>query len=229
MLNGFGRVSKAALLVGVSLGATAPAIWGQAQTETPLQRQLKRFDLGVSGIGVFTGSSSGENYATSSPRPDQAQSLTQSPSNTLGALVTLRYTKSPLLGAEFNYTYARYTEDFSAILPGGVQTNVSEYSVGYVAHGPALTSFAIRPFASVGAGSTAFTPTPFGGQGLLEQARATYYYAAGIEAPIYGQHLSVRGQVRQAFFLAPDFGANYLTIKQHTSTFEPAFGFVLHY
>ena len=81
----------------------------------------------------------------------------------------------------------------------------------------------------MGAGTTGFNPTPFGGQGLLQQYRANYYYAVGAEAPIYGPHLSIRAQVRQSFYLAPDFGANYLTIKQRTNTFEPGFGFVLRY
>ena len=99
MWNGFGRVSKWMVLAGFLVGAATPALWGQAQTETPLFRQLHRFDLGLSGIGIFTGSTTGQNYATTTPTPAQAQTVTQTPSNTLGALLTIRYTHSPLVGS----------------------------------------------------------------------------------------------------------------------------------
>ena len=46
---------------------------------------------------------------------------------------------------------------------------------------------------------------------------------------LYEGHVGLRAQVRQAFFLAPDFGQNYLTIKQRTSSFEPAIGIYLHF
>src|SRR6185312_10864924 len=94
-------------------------------------------------------------------------------SNTLGALVTLRYTISPLIGFEGNYGYARYTENFTpfgATATAGVQTNAAEYTLGYVAHPPTLLG--VHPFAAVGLGSIAFRPTPFGGQQLNTQARA---------------------------------------------------------
>lgn len=229
MWNVFRRALLSGLPLATALAIPAPQLQAQAVVDTPLQRQLHRLDLGISGIGLFNGSTSGVNYANTNPRPAQAQVLTQSTSNTLGALVTLRYTYRPLIGAEINYGYARYNQTYSAVL-SGVQTNVNEYTVGYVAHGPELLGFGIKPFGAVGAGATAFTPTTFGGQGLREQARATYYYAVGVEAPVaFEGHVGIRAQVRQAFFIAPDFGQNYLTIKQRTSTFEPAIGIVFRY
>lgn len=221
-------VLRSGLTLALPLCISLPHLHAQAEVETVLQHQLHRMDFGLAGIGNFTGDTSGTSYATSNPPPAQAQAITLSPSNTLGALATVRYTKSPLLGAEFNYSYARYTENFSNI--GGVQTNVSEFTLGYVAHGPELLGFGIKPFGAVGLGSTAFTPTPFGGLGLREQARATYYYAVGAEAPLlFEGHIGLRAQVRQTFFLAPDYGQNYLTIKQRTSTFEPGIGVYLHF
>jgi hypothetical protein len=173
----------------------------------------------------------------------QNVTLTQDASNTLGALVTLRYTKSPLLGAEFNYGYARYTENFTntpfpgctpstsvtgcVYLPGGAQTKANEFTIGYVAHGPQLLG--IQSFASVGLGSMAFTPTTFGGQGLQERARAAYYYSIGGEMPVLSNHFGIRVQWRQVFFKAPDFGENYLTINKRTFTSEPGVGFYLHF
>ena len=200
--------------------AAAPVAHAQATSgNTELNKHLARLDFAASGIGSFTKAVSGTNY--------QGVHLTQDGSNTFGALVTLRYTKSPYMGLEFNYTYARYTQNFSQYIVGGAQTNASEYSFGYVAH-PPHQLFTTKPFIAGGAGTTAFRPTPGGGQGLKEQARMTYYYAAGIEKDVT-EHFAVRAQIRQTFFKAPDFGQNYLTIQQHTWTFEPGFGFVLHF
>ncbi len=198
----------------------APVAHAQATSGNPaLEKQLSRIDFAASGIGSFTKGVTGTNYL--------GVKLTQDGSNTFGALVTIRYTVSPYLGGEFNYTYARYTQNFSQYIVGGAQTNASEYSVGYVAH-PPHPIFGAKPFIAGGAGSTAFRPTPGGGQGLKAQARMTYYYAVGVEKDLT-PHFGVRAQIRQSFFKAPDFGQNYLTIQQHTWTFEPGFGFVLRF
>jgi hypothetical protein len=193
----------------------------QAQV-TFLSRQLDRLDVGVGGAAVFTKSVSGNNT--------QDLPVSLDASTTLGALVQVRYTKSPLLGAEFNYSYARFTENFSGSpfgsaastsTPFGVQTNASEYTVGYVAHLPSLLGF--QPFAGGGGGATAFKPTPMGGQGLPERARASYYYDVGVEDQ-FTRFFGVRAQFRQVFYKAPDFGQNYLTINQQTVTTEPTIG-----
>jgi len=197
---------------------SAPAAHAQAATVTNLDRHLSRLDLGVTAVGQITGDVSGTNYLN--------QSVIQKASTTVGVHVALRYTKSPFLGFEANYTQARYTENYSNNVPGGVQTKASEYSFGYVAHLPTLIG--LKPFAAVGAGSIAFRPTAGGGQGLLPQARAAYYYNVGVDAPVF-PHMGLRVSARQAFFKAPDFGANYLTINQHTSTFEPSVGFYLKF
>jgi opacity protein-like surface antigen len=198
----------------------APAIHAQAASgNTELDKHLSRIDFAASGIGIFTKTVSGTNY--------QGVKLTQDGSTTLGALVTLRYTVSPYIGGEFNYTYARFTQNFSQYFNGGVQQNASEYSLGYVAH-PPHEFFTTKPFVAGGLGSTAFRPTPGGGQGLKTQARMTYYYAIGVEKDLT-EHFGVRAQLRQTFYKAPDFGQNYLTIQQQTFTIEPGFGFVAHF
>lgn len=224
---------------GLVLGAmllTPSAMVAQAAPETPLDRQLAKVDLAVSGVGEFTKSVSGTNYA--------GISFTQKPSNTLGALVTVRYTAKPLVGFELNYGYVRYTENFTnynplppdgtggvlkqGYLPGGAQTNGDEYSVGYVAHGPTLLGY--RSFGSVGVGSLVFKPTTYGGQELPQQVRALYYYDVGLEGNVLGsQHFGVRAQFRQTFFSAPDFGQNYLQIRKSTFTTEPAIGFFVRF
>lgn len=208
------------------------AVEAQAQDESPtiptaLQAQLSRLDFGINGVGIFNKSSSGNVQNTTQP----GGTLNIQPGNTLGVLLTLRYIAKPLVGFEFNYGYSRYTQKFTGVsgTPGvfGVQNNAKEYTVGYVAHTPQL--FGVNPFVAVGAGSTAFRPTTNGGQGLLTQARATYYYAIGAETTFGSPHFGLRAQFRQAFFKAPDFGANYLRIEQHTSTFEPGVGFFIRF
>lgn len=198
-------------LLATLAGSTAK---GQTPT-TALQHQLSRIDIGVSGVGEFNRDSSGTVTVNAQPTP-----LTLSPGNTLGALVTVRYTKAPLVGLEINYGYARYTQNFNTI--GGVQQNASEYTLGYVAHTPAL--FGVHPFVAGGGGAMVFRPTPRGGLGLQSQVRGAFYYAVGAETTVLSPHFGVRAQLRQVFFTAPDFYANYLSIEKHTSTIQPGIG-----
>lgn len=204
-------------------GITAKAQIAQSPT---LDRQLSRIDLGVLGSGFLNKDSNGTAIVNAKPT-----SINLHPSNTLGALITVRYVKAPLLGFEFNYGYARYNDTFRPFgsqPSAGVQQNASEYTLGYVAHAP-KPIFGLSPFVAVGAGTTEFRPTPNGGQQLLPQARATYYYSVGAETTMLSPHFGVRAQFRQAFFKAPDFETNYLTIQQHTSSIEPAIGFFLRF
>jgi hypothetical protein len=198
----------------------------QATSGNPtLDRHLSRLDLAINGIGSFTKDTSGTN--------NLGVKVNQVPGSTLGALITVRYTKSPYFGLEFNYTYSRYTQKFrdstgaDIYFPGGIQNNASEYSFGYVIH-PPREFFGAKPFLSLGAGTTAFRPTTAGGQGLYSRARMTYFYAVGLEKEIT-PHFGLRGQLRQTFYKAPDFGQNLLTLQQQTWTIEPGAGFVIHF
>jgi hypothetical protein len=213
---------------------TAAGSIAQAQTisQNPaLDKQLSRIDLGVTAVGIFNRDSNG--HATVGGVANTPVNL--SPGNTAGAMVTLRYVISPLIGFEGNYGYARYTDTFTpfGVQPAGapnagVQQNASEYTLGYVAH-TRKQYFGVTPFASAGLGTIVFRPTPGGGEALPEQARAAYYFTAGAETTVLSPHFGVRAMYRQVFFLAPDFETNYLTIKQRTSTVEPGFGFFLRF
>lgn len=195
-----------------------------------MSRQLSRLDFSLNGMGNFRSDVSGTNY--------QGYTIGQTTTNGLGGLFTLRYTKSALVGLEFNYSFVRYSERFSSNAPPNnpansfdsplnVQTRASEYTFGYVAHGPTLLG--VRPFGAVGLGTMAFYPTKFAGSGLPTQARATYYYALGVDAPLVTDRFGVRAQFREHFLLAPDFGQNYLTIKERTTAIEPAIGLYLRF
>jgi hypothetical protein len=211
-------------LLPIAAGSTAKA---QISQNPALDRQLSRIDLAVTASGVFNQSSSG--FATVNGHQNTLVNL--SPGNTGGAVVTLRYVVSPLIGFEGNYGYARYTDTFTPFGSqpiGGVQQNASEYSFGYVAH-TRKQYFGVTPFASAGAGTIVFRPTPGGGLALPEQARAAYYFSIGAETTVLSPHFGIRAQYRQVFFKAPDFLTNYLTIQQRTSTYEPGFGFFLRF
>lgn len=215
------------VLAAALLGSFVSAGAQQTPPPTFLDKQLARMDLGISGAGLFTPTVSGPvNPKGVAPVGDDF--LTVNASNTVGVLVNLRYVVKPYVGAEFNYTYARYTENFSYPPPTlGVQTQSNEYSVGYLVT-PPHTFLGLQPFASAGVGTMEFKPTPHGGQSLDKQARMVYYYSVGLQTDI-SPHFGVRAAFRQAFFLAPDFGQNYFTINQHTSTYEPTAGFYLRF
>ena len=220
----------AAALLTCSLGNVAAA---QTETpETPLTRQLHRLDLGITGVGEFNSAVTGPVVPLAS---NTGQSIKQYGSNTLGALVTIGYTAKPYVGFEFNYGYARYTENYTGA--GAVtccttndfqiQTGADEITLGYVAH-PPHPIFGLQPFLGAGAGSIEFKPTAHGGQGASKHARAAYYYSVGVQKDIT-PHLGLRAGFRELFFLDPDYGLNYLTILKHANTYEPSVGFYLRY
>jgi hypothetical protein len=211
-------------LLLTAAGSTAEA---QTSQNTALDRQLSRIDLGFVGLGVLNKNSNG--VATVNGKANTPVNL--NPSNTAGILINVRYTASPWVGFEFNYSYARYTDlftPFGSQPNGGVQQNANEYTFGYVIHSK-KQYFGLTPFASGGAGTTVFRPTPGGGLGLPEQARATYFASVGVETTVLSPHFGVRAQYRQLFFKAPDFETNYLRIEQHTSSYEPGVGFFFRF
>jgi hypothetical protein len=222
---------SAALLAAALSPAHARAQDVEANAETPLQRQLDHVDLAIGGTGQFSTSTNGVN--------NRPQNVNLKPSNTFGALVTIGYTKSPLVGLQFNYGYARYTDNFTltntASTPNGiapfslgVQTRANEYTLGWVFHTHAQ-HFGVLPFAAVGAGTVAFTPTRGGGQGYLEQARAAYYYSVGADTPLYAKYFGFRAQFRQLFYLAPDYETNYYTDLKRSLASEPTIGFFIKF
>lgn len=200
-------------------GSTAKA--QATQSNSGLDRQVKRLDIGVVASAIINKDSNGTVVVDTVPTE-----VNLHPGNTVGPLVTIRYTVSPYVGFEFNYAYARYTQTFTpfgAAPVGGVQQNASEYTFGYVVH-PKRQFHGVSPFIGVGAGTTAFRPTPGGGEGLGPQARATYYYNVGGDYML-NKHFGARAEFRETFFKAPDFLTNYLTIDKHTTEFQPGFGF----
>jgi hypothetical protein len=221
------RCSLYAAFVGFFAVSGAHA---QSDIPTP-HRQLERMDLAFSAPYESTRSSSGN----SAIGP-----VSQSVTSASGVLVTFRYTRSTWVGGEMNYKRSRTTQNYiysasqqnptppggTTIVPTpfGVEANIIETSWGYVAHAPS-SYFGFKPFGGAGAGSIEFKPTANGGEGLIRQFRAVYYWNLGADYTILHSHFGARVQIRQLFYKAPDFGQNYLTSQAHTSTLEPAIGF----
>ena len=231
MMNGFRRTRTGGAAIVLLASAAAALAQAPAAPPSELEKQLARVSFGVSGMGVFTTQSNGTNYLS--------QNVTLKPSNTLGALLTLRYVKSPLIGLEYNYGYVRYTDDFNITntsaspatalaFPLGVQTTATEYTFGYLAHAR-RQYYGVTPFASIGIGTTAFRPTKGGGQGNDPQARMTYYYSVGADMPIINDHFGLRATFRETLANAPDYQQNYWRIHKHAIATEPAFGFYIRF
>jgi hypothetical protein len=226
-------------LAAAFLASTVGSALAQTTSAPPtaLSKQIDKIDLTIAGVGSFNNKVTGPVIDNGTDPDNVGESITQFGSNTLGALVSIHYPAKPYFGLEFNYGYARYTENFEGpgvqgFLPEDttdfqVQTKVNEYTFGYLIT-PPHPIFGLQPFASVGAGTQAFKPTAFGGQELPEKARATYYYSLGVQKD-YSQHIGFRLGFRELFFLDPDFGQNYLTILKHATTYEPMVGFYLRY
>jgi hypothetical protein len=236
------------LLAVLSLACTVRSASAQTETPpTPLDKQLHKLDLSITGVGEFnttvtgivipgsTCPAAGQPPTGPSGPADSGCSLTQFGSNTAGLLVSLQYVAKPYFGLEINYGSARYTENYEGpaiqvsqgISNFQVQTKVNEYTFGYLAT-PPHKLFGFQPFLGAGFGTLAFKPTAFGGQELPEKARAVYYYSLGLQKD-YGAHFGLRAGFRELFFLDPDFGQNYLTILKHANTYEPMAGFYLRY
>ena len=216
------RVSKLALAAALSL------LTAGASAQTKLERQLSSIDFGVQATGEFTGTVSGP---ITIPAFNQGATVTQSGSNTVGALVTIRYSPKPYFGAELNGSYARFTENFTGtglnLSPFQVQNEVNEFTFGYLVIPPYLV-FGVKPYASAGGGVIRFGPTAGGGESTYAEARPGYYYNLGVQKDL-AANFGVRVGFRQLFYTAPDFYQNYLAINKHTSTAEPLFGFYLRF
>jgi len=218
-----------ALLATATLFLSVTGI-AAAQTPTGFSRQMSRIDFGINGVGQLTNTVSGPIVPTGAANAGVVTS--QYASNTVGAGAEIRYVAKPYVGLEFNYVWGRYTENYSPAPNGAslfqVQTTSNEYSFGWVVT-PPHPIFGMQPFASAGAGTNDFKPTSGGGNGAPHQFRATYYYNVGVQKELFESNFGIRASFRQTFYLAPDFGQNYLTILKHATTIQPSAGFYLRF
>jgi hypothetical protein len=178
-----------------------------------MAQSIKNMEGAVAIFGQFTGTSSGDG-------------VTDSPTNSLGALATFRQSFHPWLGYEVNYSYTRFTERYSTI-PFGVQNNLNEVTGAYLVQGPSFIGF--QPFAAIGFGSLIFLPTTTGGQKYNQQYRVPLLYEFGVNYPILTSHLGLRLQYRGLSYKTPDFNSALLTTGARRTTSEPSVGAYLRF
>jgi hypothetical protein len=229
---GTGQLVPVLLLSLLSLSAAQAIGQDAAVPLTPVEKQLSRIDFFIGAAGSLTSSVSGIEKRDANTTHTN---LTIGASGTVGELFTLRYVAKPLLGFEFNFGNARFTQNYTFVpLPSsnvtfsGAQTGVHELTLGYVAHLP-YHPLGVQPYLGAGGGTMRFKPTPGGGEGLPEQYRAAYYYNLGVDDTFASNHFGVRLGFRQLIYLAPDFLQNYLTITRRVRTSEPTFGFYVRF
>ena len=175
-----------------------------------IAQTLKNLDGAVSVFGQSTGTIN-------------ANGIRDNPTESMGALATVRQSFHPWLGYEVNYSYTRFTERFSTI-PFGVQNNVHEVSVAYLLQGPTLPILGLQPFGAVGTGALIFLPTTVGGQKYTKQTRVPLLYEVGVNYPILTSHLGLRFQYRGLLYTTPDFNAALLTTNARRQTSELSLG-----
>jgi len=216
------RTLFAALSLCLLASTALPA---QQLPQSRFERAMQHVTLGLGVPFEMTQTTSG-----TSPWSYVSQ---QQVSTAAGYLINARVTARPLIGLEANYKGSRFTQNYTytptlqTAHTLGVESNITEATFGYVAKLPIHSI--IQPWIAAGAGSMRFKPTPNGGQGVHIQWRATYYWSLGGDYQLAHAPVFVRAQVRQLFYLAPDFGESYLTSYAHTSTLEPSLSFVFRF
>lgn len=189
---------------------SASSAWRTATAQT-----LKNLDGAVSVFGQTTGTTS-------------ADDLRNHPTESIGALATVRQSFHPWLGYEVNYSYTRFAERYST-LPFGVQNNVHEVSVAYLLQAPTLPFLGLQPFGTIGAGALIFLPTTVGGQKYGKQTRVPLLYEVGVNYPVITSHLGLRFQYRGLVYTAPDFNSPELTTNAKRQTSELSLGAYLRF
>jgi hypothetical protein len=184
--------------------------WRSATAQT-----LKNLEGAVSVFGQSTGTVN-------------SNGIRDHPTESMGALATMRQSLHPWLGYEVNYSYTRFTERFSNI-PFGVQNNVHEVSVAYLVQGPTIPILGLQPFATVGAGALIFLPTTVGGQKYNKQTRVPVLYEVGVNHPVFTNHLGLRFQYRGLLYSTPDFNTSSLTTNTRRQTSELSLGAYLRF
>ena len=107
---------------------------------------LKNLDGAVSVFGQFTGTTNGNNIA-------------DNPTDSMGALATVRQSFHPWLGYEVNYSYTRFHRE---VLQHSFRSaeQRARGSGAYLLQGPTIPILGLQPFAAVGVEPSSSCPPP---------------------------------------------------------------------
>ena len=175
--------------------------------------KLHNVDLSGGGVGEFTRTLN----SNSSP-------ITNGTSETVGGLFSIREHPFAFAGVEFNYSYSKFSEYYTATLPpligsytARTQTDMHEATAAYLFH-PHFRKF--QPFVGVGGGAVDLVPVGAGvnqwrGAGLLE---------AGFDVPTSNPHFGFRVTGRTLYYRSPNYGQADLAARSWVVTTQPSLG-----
>ena len=159
--------------------------------------------------------------------------VTQSPSNSAGALIELRHISNPFVGWEATYSYNRANQTYSPQIgvatcpttnpdcgaPVAVSANAHEISGDWVASVHAAN---LRPFALAGVGLLLNRPTS-GQSNTTSSTKPVFLYGAGLDWSVL-PHLGLRFQYRGNLYKSPDLTRLFTSVSAFMHTAEPMVG-----
>jgi opacity protein-like surface antigen len=204
----FSIVVAAALCVSPALAQVGAAVHGVSQT-----------DVAVSLYGAFSGTTNGNNTV-------------QSPANSAGGIIELRYIGNPIAGFDVAYSFNRANQDYKYTIPpscpapgpcqspqGSVSANAHEIQGDWVV---SLKIANLRPFGLVGAGLLLDQPAS-GQSSTSSSTKPVFVYGAGLDWGLL-PHIGLRLQYRGNLYKAPDLTKLYTSTGAFTHTAEPMIG-----
>jgi opacity protein-like surface antigen len=182
-------------------------------TAVQAQKALHNDEVSIGGFFQFTSNASGN-------------SITDTPTKSLGGEAAFSHSYHPLLGWQFSYDYSRFAEKYTG-QPFGYQHNLHVFSGDYYLHGVQALGF--RPYAMAGISAVVFSPSLNGGQNAAWQARPGANFGAGVQIPLLTNNFGVELQYRGLYYKAPDFGQAKLTTNAWRLTSEPTAGIYVRF
>lgn len=177
-------------------------------------------DVAASLYGAFSGTTT-------------SNGVTQSPSNSAGALIELRHISNPLVGWEATYSYNRANQTYTPQIgvascpsnnqdcgaPVAVSADAHEISGDWVVSVHAAN---LRPFALAGVGLLLNEPSS-GQTNTSSSTKPVFLYGAGLDWGVL-PHLGLRFQYRGNLYKSPNLTTLFTSVDAFTHTAEPMIG-----
>jgi opacity protein-like surface antigen len=178
-----------------------------------------RTDVAVSLYGAFSGTTTGNG----------AQ---QSPANSAGGLLEVRYIKNPIFGLEGAYAFNHADRTYNSLvsppcptgstctsLPASIKANAHEVTGDWVV---SLKVANLRPFALAGGGLLLNVPSS-GQTNTGTSTKPVFVYGGGLDWGLL-PHLGLRLQYRGNLYHAPNLDQLFNSTGTFTHTAEPTIG-----
>jgi opacity protein-like surface antigen len=204
-----------AAILAVGLGALGSVAASAQMKEV---NSLSKTDVSASVYGAFSGTTS-------------ANGAQQSPSNSAGGIIEVRYLAKTLVGFEGTYSFNHADQTYSELIcpvnssvptcnvAQTVKANAHELTADYV---PSVKIGNLRPFGVLGLGLLLNEPSS-GQTSTTSSNKAVYVYGAGLDWGLL-PHIGLRLQYRGNLYKAPDLSTVYGSTGAFTHTAEPMVG-----